>query len=159
MDRLVARRRDADALPGREQAGDEPAARPRLPRAGRPLDEEVAAVEREQEPLQLVEVVRLDRAGMRRAPEHRLERRIAPVAGEQRAPEAHERVLLRLRVVRPAGHERASAAGRPRDFGPRLRTRRRASRSSSVISPALCQVAGSIDVLARRELVLLRRDT
>src|SRR5918996_4092454 len=66
----------------------------------------MAAVQREQEPLQLVEVVRLDRARMRRAPQHGLERRVAPVAGEERAPEAQERVLLRLREERPAGGKR-----------------------------------------------------
>ena len=44
------------ACPRRSRCDDQPRARPRLARAGRPLDDEVAAVEVEHEPLHLVEV-------------------------------------------------------------------------------------------------------
>jgi hypothetical protein len=106
VDRLVARRGDADALPAGEQARDQPPGHPRLARAGRPLDHEVAAVEREQKLLQLVEVVRLHGPVERLATQHRLERRVAVVAREQRAAEAFERALLRVGVVRAARDER-----------------------------------------------------
>ena len=49
VDRLVALRRDADGLAGSDERRDQPADRPRLARAGRALDDEVAAVEREHE--------------------------------------------------------------------------------------------------------------
>ena len=56
VDRPVARRGDADRLARGEQAGDQPARRPRLARAGRALDHEVAPVEREQQGGHLLEV-------------------------------------------------------------------------------------------------------
>ena len=131
VDRLVARRGDADRLAVRDQVRDQPPRRPRLARAGRALDHEVAAVERAHERLHLVEVGRLNGAVERLAAEDRLERGIAAVAGEQRAAEPLERLLLLVRVVRPAGDQRVAAAARPRSCGPRLSTSRRASRSSS----------------------------
>ena len=78
----------------REQVRDQPAGRPRLARAGRPLDHEVALVEREHELLHLVEVGGLDGPVERLAAEDRLERGVAAVAGEERAAEPHQRVLL-----------------------------------------------------------------
>ncbi len=105
VDRLVARRGDADALAVRHQVRDQPAGRPRLPRAGRPLDDEVALVEREHELLHLVEVGGLDGPVERLAAEDRLERGVAPVAGEERAAEPHQRVLLIPRQVRAARDE------------------------------------------------------
>jgi hypothetical protein len=117
----------------------------------------VAAVQREQELLQLVEFVRLDRARVRRAPEHRLERRVTPVAGEERAPEAHERVLLRLREERPAGRERL----RQRDV---LELRASLEHEAPLVAVELRDVARveacrRVDhVRARAELVLLRRE-
>ena len=46
VDRLVARGRDADAPAAADEIDHEPGARPRLAGAGRPLDEEIARVER-----------------------------------------------------------------------------------------------------------------
>ena len=46
MDRLVARGRDADAPAAADEIHDDPRARPRLAGARRPLDEEIALVER-----------------------------------------------------------------------------------------------------------------
>ena len=72
VDRLVARRGDAHGLAVREQVRDQPPGRPRLARAGRPLDDEVTAVEREDELLHLLELGRLDRPVERLAAEDRL---------------------------------------------------------------------------------------
>ena len=124
-------------LPAREQARDQPARRPGLARAGRPLDHEVAAVERRAASAFISSRSFVCTSPVERlAPQHRLERRVAAVAGEQRAAEPLERVLLRRRVVRPAGDQRLAAAARPSSERPRLSTSRRASRSSSTISPA-----------------------
>ncbi len=65
----------------------------------------MAPAEPEHEPGHLVEVARLDVVPERRAAEHRLDGRVAPVAGEQRAPDPLQRILLRIRVVGPAGDE------------------------------------------------------
>ena len=138
VDRLVARRGDADALARAEQCDDQPRRRPRLAGAGRALDEEMAAVEREQEPLELVEVVRLKRRRERRRPEHRLESRIAPVAGEQRAPRsARARPRCAFVSYGPPGMS-ACGSGTSARLGPRL--------SASVAAPrrrALVIVAGA----------------
>ncbi len=56
-------RRRRRACPCAIRSRDQPARRPRLARARRPLDDEVPAVEREQERLHLLEVGRLDRRG------------------------------------------------------------------------------------------------
>ena len=103
VDRLVARRGDADALAARDQVGDQPPRRPRLPRAGRPLDHEVAAVEREHERLHLLEVGRLHRRG-----------RTARGAGPTRAPGSGGRRRAasgRAARARPPG--RRCRTGRP----------------------------------------------
>lgn len=63
----MARRGDADARALVDQVDDELRALPRLPRAGRPLDEEVPRAEDADEPLHLPEVTRLDRPRVRRA--------------------------------------------------------------------------------------------
>ena len=104
VDRLVARRGDADGLPARDQVGDQPPRRPGLPGAGRPLDHEVPAVERAHERLHLVEVGRLDRP-LERAPRRSTDSSAVyrPPPGEQRAPEPLERVLLVSVSVRPPG--------------------------------------------------------
>ena len=110
VDRLVARGGHSHALPLVEQMHDQARARPGLPRARRSLDDEVALVEVEHEPLHLLEVGRLhDLAPGPRplAREDALERRVATRALEQRAREPRERLALRLRVERPARDERA----------------------------------------------------
>ena len=85
VDRAVARRGDADPLAGVDEPRDQASRGVRLARARRALDHEVPAVEREQELGQLLHLVRLHVAVERLAAEHRLDRRIAAVAREQRA--------------------------------------------------------------------------
>ena len=156
VDRLVARRGDAHALAGGEQARDQPARHPGLAGAGRALDDEVPAVEPEHELGHLVEVGRLDVALERRAAEHRLDRRIAPVAREQRLPDPLERVLLRIRVVGPARDQRP----RQRLLGPR---RAAPERERPRLAVELDDRPGGAPVLVERvgpdpQLVLLRRE-
>ncbi len=153
----MARRGHADAPPAPHQLGDEPRARPRLPRAGRPLDEEVARIELDRERALLGDVGRLDaRAGLaaadarRRSREDVAQRPIAAVARQHRRREPRERVLLRIGVVRAARDQRArhrhvvearTATKRQRARGlidGDDRPRRLSSwRDPSVLSPAL----------------------
>src|SRR5205085_2489511 len=80
VDRFVARRRDADALAACEQVDDQARTGVGLAGAGRPLDEEVAALDPLDEPLRLFERRDLDAfAAEGRLPvQHRLERGVAP---------------------------------------------------------------------------------
>ena len=61
VDRLVARRGDADALAGGDERHDQARAGPRLARTGRALDEQIAGVERSDERLLRGEIERLKR--------------------------------------------------------------------------------------------------
>ncbi len=104
----MARRRDPDPLAALEQVQDQPRALPRLPGAGRPLDEEVPPLDAIDELLHLVELGDLHALAVERrlAPQDALERRVAPVAVAHRAAEPHQRRALVLRVPRPAGNQR-----------------------------------------------------
>ena len=158
MDRLVARRGDADRLAARDQVGDQPARRPRLARAGRPLDHEVPAVERAHERLHLVEVGRLHRRG--RTARGRGSTR-APGSGRRPRAASGRSARARSSCACVSNGPPGISASRQRDvreLGPRLSTSRRC-------------VAIERDELARRaarrrvehvlplpELVLLRRE-
>ena len=104
MDRLVARRGDADPLAAREQVHDQPRAGPRLARPGRALHEEVAALDLVHEPLHLFERLALHpgAAERRLAPQQPLKVRVATDVVRQ----PNERRLLDTGVERPAGDER-----------------------------------------------------
>ena len=153
----MARRGDADRLPAREQVRDQPARRPRLPRPGRPLDHEVAAVEPEHELLHLVELGRLHGPVERLAAEDRLERRVAAVAGEERAAEPFERRLLLGRQVRVARDQRL----RQRHVG---ELRAALEHEPPRLAVELEDLAGALargrvgHALPLAELVLLRRE-
>ena len=105
VNRLVTRRGDADSLAGGQQPGDQPSRHPGLARAGRSLDHQVPAVEPEHELGHLAEIRRLDVTRERLAAQHRLDRRKAPVAGEQRAADPLQRILLRIGVERSPGDQ------------------------------------------------------
>ena len=121
VDRLVAERGDADPLPGLHERDRHARAVPRLPRAGRPLDEEVAAVELSAPPRPSVPS-RLARGGrrsristQRRVPlavlgEAQERRRAAP---SRRAARRDQRRRERLvRALHAAAERRASRARR-----------------------------------------------
>jgi hypothetical protein len=155
VDRLVARRGDAHALAGREQAGNEARSRPRLARAGRPLHEQVAALDLARQSLHLVERLALDAGAAERrlAPQQPLEVRVAAEV----ACEPDERRLLRLRAHRSAGHD---GLGQRNVLEARPTPERQGAggvveRDDRAGAPPGARVG---HVVARRELVLLRRE-
>ena len=105
MDRFVTLRGDADALPASEEVDDEARARPRLARAGRPLDEEVRPLDSLDEFLRLLDGLDLDAVATERrlAPENPLKVRVASVIGEEGGAEPQQRRLLGLCLQRAAG--------------------------------------------------------
>ncbi len=115
VDRLVAQRRDADALPGLHQRDRHPRAVPRLPRAGRPLHEEVAAVEAQRRVLE--RAVRASARGGRRS-------RISTSAGYvvPRLREPQDGVALHAGRRAAAAGSAPAAAARPPLPAPRRRT-------------------------------------
>ena len=75
VDRLVAERGDGDALAGAHERDRHSCALPGLPRAGRPLDEEVALAERERRLDGVVQVqARLGRAPLEQRRQRRVRR-------------------------------------------------------------------------------------
>src|SRR5205823_11783494 len=133
----------------------------RLARAGRPLDEEIAVVERRGPGALLGRVERLDRPGERFGQPRAgpgddvLERAVAPVTSQPGTGESRQRSLLLRRAVRPRRDQRG-----------RQRNRRQARAASQgdasglivdVLDDAGVVARGRVDgLVAGRELVLLR---
>ena len=100
VDRLVAQRGDADPLAGLHQGDRHLRAAPRLPGAGRPLDEEVALPERAHRRDGVGLEPHLGRAALEQCRERRIRLEL-PV--RIRAREAEERLALHLVADRAAG--------------------------------------------------------
>ena len=143
VDRLVARRGDADRLPVREQVRDQASGRPGLARAGRALDHEVAIVQPEHELLHLVEVARSARAG--RTARAGGSTRARGSGGRRRGASGRSRISAAScsGVLNAVFGTIASGSGTSSNERPRLSTSRRDSRSSSVIEPGDFPVARS----------------
>jgi hypothetical protein len=113
----------------------------------------MATVEREHQPGDLLEIRGLDLVVERLACEHGLGRRVAPVAGEQRAPDPHQRILLGVGAVGPTGQER------PRQLDVReLRPAPEPEQTLLAVErdDLACVAAGLVErLLADLELVLL----
>ena len=170
VDCLVARGRDADAPATADEIDDDPRPRPRLAGARRPLDEEVALIERGGSLALLMKVGRLDRPAEAageprpRPGEDVLERAVSAVAGKHGGAEACEGVTLRVRLDRPRRDQRRrewnglEALASSKDE--RARRLVNLHDSSSVLSRCWIdrQIAGAQLVLLRRkaEAVLQR---
>ena len=157
VDRLVARRRDADATAEAHQAHDQPRAGVGLPRSGRALDHEVATAEARDELLRRFEVVLRERRRERLADEDRLGCKVRVAAGEHRACETPQRGLLHPRVVRPARDQRRRERHVLERWAAPQRERARllVERLDLPRRPAGRRVE---DVAPRPEVVLLRRE-
>src|SRR5262249_35426323 len=101
VDSLVALGRDTQPLPLRQQVDGEASSGPRLSRARRSLDEEVAGLEVERQCLHLLEVESLKSTASRAPPNARLfatengpQRRVAAVAHTDRLGHSQDRVAL-----------------------------------------------------------------
>ena len=148
-------------LPLPDQVRDQARAAVRLARAGRPLDDEVRALEPvEQRPL-LRELAPLQRraAERRLAPQQPLEMRVAAVAGENRRREPAQRRLLRL-ASGTARRERATSGAARRACSlprtSRIVAGRVVDRGDRPAGAALARILAAVALV---EVVLLRAGT